>query len=83
MCWLAVVGCGVFDGQRGPTSARRPEISGFPHPTGETAVPLAWVSATHEPAEPPDTDVNVEAVPPDRPQTTGVAGLRCRPGGPA
>lgn len=47
---LAVIGCGLFDGQKGSRSTRL-EVSGFPLPTGETAVPLAWVSATHLPAE--------------------------------
>ncbi len=52
---LAVIGCGLFDGRKGSRSTRL-EVSGFPPVKEGTLAPLAWVSATHLPAAPSDTD---------------------------
>ena len=49
MFLLVAMACGVFDGQKGARSAR---LAASESPlTGETIEPLAWVSATHLPAE--------------------------------
>lgn len=61
MLLLPVIGCGVFDGQKGSRSTRL-EVSGFPPVTEGALEPLAWVSATHLPAE-NAPDVKAETVP--------------------
>ncbi len=63
MCLLVVMGCRLFDGHKGAESpARRPEVSELPL-TGEIVATLPWVSATHVPAGPPDTNVKPPTVP--------------------